>query len=49
MKFIDKLRKIFFNEENIGIINIGDLLQIPGREYFNNRKDIINYQQKLYL
>ena len=41
MKFIDKLRKIFFNEENIGIINIGDLLQIPGREYFNNRKDII--------
>ena len=36
MGFINKIKSFFFNEQEIGIINIGDLMQIPGRDYFKD-------------
>mgnify|MGYP007056183873 CR=1 FL=1 len=36
MNIIDRFKKWFFKEENVGIINIGDIIQIPGREYFKD-------------
>ena len=44
MNIIILLKKIFFKEEKIGIINIGDLIQIPGRSYF---KDNPEYLKKI--
>ena len=41
MRFIDKLKTFFFNEQQVGIINIGDLIQIPGREYFKDNKEAL--------
>ena len=41
MRFIDKLKAFFFNEQQVGIINIGDLIQIPGREYFKDNKEAL--------
>ena len=34
MKLIDRIKKLLFKEENVGIINIGDLISIPGRDYY---------------
>lgn len=34
MNIINLIKKWLFKEEKIGIINIGDIIQIPGREYF---------------
>ena len=52
MNIINLLKKLFFKEEHIGIINIGDLIQIPGRDYFNNNSDnlnkIDNYKEEYY-
>ena len=42
MRLLDRFKKWFFKEEQIGIINIGDLIQIPGREYFENNIDKLN-------
>lgn len=36
MNIIDRLKKWFFNEEKVGIINIGDIIQIPGRDYYKD-------------
>ena len=36
MNIIDRFKKWFFQEEKIGLINIGDIIQIPGREYFKD-------------
>lgn len=36
MNIIDRFKKWFFQEENIGLINIGDIIQIPGREYYKD-------------
>ena len=41
MRFIDKLKAFFFNEQQVGIINIGDLIQIPGIEYFKDNKEAL--------
>lgn len=46
MKLLDRLKKWFFKEENIGIINIGDLIQIPGREYFEDEQDKLDLIDK---
>ena len=52
MNIIDRLKKWFFNEEKVGIINIGDIIQIPGREYFKEDEDklylIDNYKKTYY-
>jgi len=42
MGFISKLKAFFFNEQQVGIINIGDLIQIPGREYFKDNKEALD-------
>ena len=42
MRLLDRIKKWFFKEEQVGIINIGDLIQIPGRDYFRNEKDKLN-------
>lgn len=52
MRFISKLKALFFNEKNVGIINIGDLLQIPGRDYFKGNQiaiDMIDKYKNIYL
>ena len=36
MNIIDRLKKWFFNEEKVGIINIGDIIKIPGRDYYKD-------------
>ena len=36
MKLFDLFKKYLFNENNINIINISDLIQIPGRTYYKN-------------
>ncbi len=36
MNIIDLLKRLFFKEEKVGIINIGNLIQIPGRSYFKD-------------
>lgn len=41
MDILSRLKKLLFKEENVGIINIGDLISIPGRDYFTGRKDIL--------
>ena len=41
IRFIDKLKAFFFNEQQVRIINIGDLIQIPGREYFKDNKEAL--------
>ena len=42
MNIIDQFKKWFFKEENVGIINIGDILKIPGREYYQNDLSKLN-------
>ena len=42
MSFIDKLKAFFFNEPQVAIINIGDLIQIPGRDYFKDNKNYLD-------
>lgn len=52
MRLLDRLKKWFFKEENVGIINIDDLIQIPGREYFKddaNKLDLIDKYKEEYL
>ena len=39
MEFISKIKKLLFKEQNVSIINIGNLISIPGRDYFANRED----------
>jgi len=46
MGFISKLKSFFFNEQEVGIINIGDLMQIPGREYFKDNEEALNLIDK---
>ena len=49
MSFINKLKAFFFNKPQVAIINIGDLIQIPGREYFKDNKkylDLIDNYKK---
>ena len=49
MSFINKLKAFFFNEPQVAIINIGNLIQIPGREYFKDNKkylDLIDNYKK---
>lgn len=46
MGFIDKLKAFFFNEQQVGIINIGDLIQIPGREYYKDNKEALDLIEK---
>ena len=52
MNIINRFKKWFFNEENIGIINIGDLLKIPGREYYKDDLEKLNqidiYKEEYY-
>lgn len=52
MRLIDKFKKWFFNETKVDIINIADLIQIPGREYYINEQDkldLINKYKEEYL
>ena len=52
MGFINKLKAFFLNEKNVGIINIGDLLQIPGRDYFKDNQaaiDTIDKYKEIYI
>jgi hypothetical protein len=42
MGFINKLKAFFFNEPQVAIINIGDLIQIPGRDYFKDNKNYLD-------
>ena len=42
MKFMDRIRKWLFKEENVGIINIGDLIAIPGRDYYKSDIEKLN-------
>lgn len=42
MNFINKLKLLFFNETQVGIINLGDIIQIPGRDYYNGDIEKIN-------
>ena len=42
MNFINKLKSLFFNETQVGIINLGDIIQIPGRDYYNGDIEKIN-------
>lgn len=39
MGFLAKIKSFFSKNNNIGIINIGDLIQIPGRDYFKDSPD----------
>ena len=36
MNIIDRFKKWFFQEEKVGLISIGDIIQIPGREYYKD-------------
>ena len=51
MRLIDKFKKWFFNETKVDIINIADLIQIPGRDYFNeqDKLDLIDKYKEEYL
>ena len=52
MRLIDKFKKWFFNETKVDIINIADLIQIPGREYYINEQtklDLIDKYKEEYL
>lgn len=42
MNFINKLKSLFFNETQVGIINLGDIIQIPGRDYYKDDIEKIN-------
>lgn len=42
MNFINKLKSLFFNEVEVGIINLGDIIQIPGRDYYKDDIEKIN-------
>ena len=52
MNIVDRFRKWFFQEENVGIINIGDIIQIPGRDYYkddpNKLAQIDAYKEEYY-
>ena len=41
MGLIDRIRKFFTRKNTVTIIPIGDLISIPGREYFNDREDYL--------
>ena len=43
MNIIDRFKKWFFQEEKVGLISIGDIIQIPGREYYKD--DIAKLRQ----
>ena len=51
MNWFNTIRKWFFNEKKVGIINIGDLIQIPGRDYFKeqDKLDLIDKYKERYL
>ncbi|MBQ6282153.1 MAG: hypothetical protein IJK66_01290 [Bacilli bacterium] len=52
MRLLDKFKKWFFNETKVDIINIADLIQIPGREYYINEQtklDLIDKYKEEYL
>ena len=52
MSIISKLKKWLFQEEKIGLINVGDIIQIPGREYYKNDSSKLNqidiYKEEYY-
>jgi len=41
MNIFNWIKKLLFKEEKIELINISDLIQIPGRSYFNDNKDML--------
>ena len=47
MSLLDKIKKWLFKEEKIELINISDLIQIPGRSYFNSNKNMLNLIDEL--
>ena len=50
MRLLDRFKKWFFNETKLDIINIADLIQIPGRDYYIDEPDkldlIDNYKEE---
>ena len=52
MNIIERFKKWFFQEEKVGLINIGDIIQIPGREYYKNDPTKLNqidiYKEEYY-
>lgn len=52
MNIISKLKKWFFQEEKVGLISIGDMIKIPGREYYKNDPTKLNqidiYKEEYY-
>ena len=44
MRFIDKLKAFFFNEQQVGIINIGDLIDLLHVNLF-----VINIKLKIII
>ena len=52
MNIIERFKKWFFQEEKVGLINVGDIIQIPGREYYKNDLTKLNqidiYKEEYY-
>ena len=46
MGLVSYLKQLFSKNKNVSIINIGDLLSIPGRSYFKDNKDMLNLIDK---
>ncbi len=46
MGFINSIKKLFFKEKEVGIINIGDTIQIPDRSFYKDDIETINLMNK---